>query len=56
MYEPVDALRSRVPDGRFELNNWRVVGRLADLIEQASVDVYGGPEGFVSYPPRIVGG
>jgi hypothetical protein len=52
----VESLRSTVPVGaKFTGGRWRVVGRLADVLEELSVDVFGGPEGVRSFVPRIGG-
>jgi hypothetical protein len=52
----VDGLRSSVPSGaKFPgAGRWRVVGRLADVVEALSVDVFGGPEGVRSFVPDIL--
>jgi hypothetical protein len=48
--------RSTVPAGaKFAGGRWRLVGRLADVVEALSVDVFGGVEGLTTYYPRVGG-
>jgi hypothetical protein len=49
-----EQLRSTVCDGgKFPAGCWQRVGRLADVVDELSVDVFGGPEGVSTYVPRI---